>query len=161
MRGRWSRELCCAVLAHRRTAHWKPEREERECCCAMRRVPHDGAAGRSPGGAAARESEWNARNLFTGWVNVGLTTTGEQQAGQAGKVLARHELLPGFVHTSLQRRTVRTADLALAECDRDWIAVRRSWRVNSNHYGALQGRNKDEVLAEFGERHMTGAGPMT
>ena len=98
------------------------------------------------------ESEWNARNLFTGWVNVGLTATGEQQASQAGKVLAQHELLPGFVHTSLQRRTIRTADLALGECDRDWIPARRSWRLNSNHYGALQGRNKDEVLAEFGER---------
>ena len=98
------------------------------------------------------ESEWNARNLFTGWVNVALTATGDREASTAGKVLAQHDLLPGFAHTSVQRRTIRTADLALAECDRDWIPLRRSWRLNSNHYGALQGRNKDEVLAEFGER---------
>ncbi len=97
------------------------------------------------------ESEWNARNLFTGWVNVALTSAGEREAAAAGRLLAGHGLLPGFVHTSLQRRTIRTADLALAECDRDWIPVRRSWRLNSNHYGALQGRNKAEVLAEAGE----------
>ncbi|MGO8960445.1 MAG: 2,3-bisphosphoglycerate-dependent phosphoglycerate mutase [Streptosporangiaceae bacterium] len=98
------------------------------------------------------ESEWNALNLFTGWVNVALSAAGEREACQAGKVLCRRGLLPGFAHTSVQRRTICTADLTLAECDRDWIQVRRSWRLNSNHYGALQGRNKDEVLAEFGER---------
>jgi 2,3-bisphosphoglycerate-dependent phosphoglycerate mutase len=97
------------------------------------------------------ESEWNARNLFTGWVNPALSTAGEREAASAGRLLARYELLPGFVHTSVLRRTIRTADLALAECDRDWIPVRRSWRLNSNHYGALQGRNKDDVLAEVGE----------
>jgi 2,3-bisphosphoglycerate-dependent phosphoglycerate mutase len=98
------------------------------------------------------QSEWNARNLFTGWVNVPLTETGEREAVQAGRLLAAHRLLPGLVHTSVQRRAIRTADFALAECDRDWIPVRRSWRLNSNHYGALQGRNKAEVLAESGER---------
>lgn len=98
------------------------------------------------------ESEWNARNLFTGWVNVALTRASEQQAAAAGRLLAVHGLVPGFVHTSVQRRAIRTAHLALAECDRDWIPVRRSWRLNSNHCGALQGRNKDEVLAEAGER---------
>ena len=100
------------------------------------------------------ESEWNARNLFTGWVNAALTANGERQAGRAGQLLAAHGLLPGVVHTSLQRRAVRTADLALAECDRDWIPVRRSWRLNSNHYGALQGRNKAEVAREVGERQL-------
>ena len=98
------------------------------------------------------QSEWNARNLFTGWVNAPLTEAGEREAAAAGRVLARHGLLPGFVHTSVQRRAILTADLALAACDRDWIPVRRSWRLNSNHYGALQGRNKAEVLAEAGER---------
>ncbi|HXZ73621.1 MAG TPA: 2,3-bisphosphoglycerate-dependent phosphoglycerate mutase [Streptosporangiaceae bacterium] len=97
------------------------------------------------------QSEWNARNLFTGWVDVPLTEAGEREAVHAGGLLAAHRLLPGLVHTSMQRRAIRTADLALAECDRDWIPVRRSWRLNSNHYGALQGRNKDEVLAESGE----------
>jgi 2,3-bisphosphoglycerate-dependent phosphoglycerate mutase len=98
------------------------------------------------------ESEWNASRLFTGWVNAALTTVGEREAASAGQLLAKHGLLPGLVHTSVQQRAIRTADLALAECDRDWIPVRRSWRLNSNHYGALQGRNKDEVLAEAGER---------
>lgn len=98
------------------------------------------------------QSEWNARNLFTGWVNAALTRVGEQEAAAAGRVMAGHGLLPRFVHTSVQRRTIVTADLALAECDRDWIPVRRSWRLNSNHYGAVQGRNKAEVLAEVGQR---------
>ncbi len=97
------------------------------------------------------ESEWNAANLFTGWVNVPLSPAGEQQARRAGLLLAERGLLPGLAHTSLQRRAIRTAELVLAECDRDWIPVRRSWRLNSNHYGALQGRNKEEVRAEVGE----------
>ena len=98
------------------------------------------------------ESEWNARNLFTGWVNAALTTGGEREAACAGQMLAEQGLLPSFAHTSVQQRTIRTASLALAECDRDWIPVRRSWRLNSNHYGALQGRNKADVLAESGEQ---------
>ena len=97
------------------------------------------------------ESEWNAANRFTGWVNVALSPAGEREAARAGRLLARRGLLPGFVHTSVQRRAISTAGLALAECDRDWIPVRRSWRLNSNHYGALQGRSKDEVRAEAGE----------
>lgn len=98
------------------------------------------------------ESAWNARNLFTGWANPALTAAGEQEAVTAGRLLAAHGLLPGFAHTSVQRRAIRTAELALAECDRDWIPVSRSWRLNSNHYGTLQGRHKSEVLAEVGER---------
>jgi 2,3-bisphosphoglycerate-dependent phosphoglycerate mutase len=98
------------------------------------------------------ESDWNARNLFTGWANPALTQAGEQEAVTAGRLLIAHGLLPGFAHTSVQRRAIRTAELALAECDRDWIPVRRSWRLNSNHYGALQGRDKSEVLAEVGEQ---------
>lgn len=98
------------------------------------------------------ESKWNALNLFTGWVNVALTEAGEAEAASAGRLLARQGVFPGIVHTSVQRRAIRTAELALAQCDRDWIPVWRSWRLNSNHYGALQGRNKDEVLAEVGAR---------
>ena len=98
------------------------------------------------------ESEWNASNRFARWVNVALTRAGEREAIQAGRLLAERGWRPSFVHTSLQRRAIRTADLALAECDRDWIPVRRFWRLNSNHYGALQGRSKDEVRAEVGER---------
>jgi 2,3-bisphosphoglycerate-dependent phosphoglycerate mutase len=100
------------------------------------------------------QSEWNAANLFTGWVNVALTPEGEREAAGAGRLLADRGLLPDVVHTSLQRRAIRTADLALAACDRDWIPVRRTWRLNSNHYGALQGRNKAEVAREVGERQL-------
>jgi 2,3-bisphosphoglycerate-dependent phosphoglycerate mutase len=98
------------------------------------------------------ESEWNAGNLFAGWVNVALTAEGEREAARAGRLLAAHGLVPGIAHTSVQRRAIRTADLALAECDRDWIPVHRSWRLNSNHYGALQGRNKAQVAQEAGEQ---------
>jgi 2,3-bisphosphoglycerate-dependent phosphoglycerate mutase len=100
------------------------------------------------------ESEWNARNLFTGWANAGLTANGEREAVRAGRLLAAHDQWPGLVHTSLQRRAIRTAELALAACDRDWIPVRRSWRVNGRHYGALQGRDKDQVRAEHGEEQV-------
>jgi len=85
-------------------------------------------------------------------VNVALSPTGEQEAQRAGRLLASSGLRPAFAHTSLQRRAIQTADLALAECDRDWIPVRRTWRLNSNHYGALQGRDKDQVRAEYGDR---------
>jgi 2,3-bisphosphoglycerate-dependent phosphoglycerate mutase len=97
------------------------------------------------------QSEWNAADRFTGWVNAELTADGEREAARAGALLAAHGLFPAFVHTSLQRRTIRTADLALAAADRDWIPVRRSWRLNGRHYGALQGRNKAQVLQEYGE----------
>jgi 2,3-bisphosphoglycerate-dependent phosphoglycerate mutase len=100
------------------------------------------------------QSTWNARNLFTGWVNVPLSPAGEQEARGAGRLLAARDLRPTSVHTSVQRRAIQTADLALAECDRDWIPVRRSWRLNSNHYGALQGRDKDQVRAEAGEHQL-------
>ena len=101
------------------------------------------------------QSEWNAAGLFAGWEDAHLTTQGELQAARAGSLLAEHGLLPDFVHTSLQRRTIRTAGLVLAAVDRDWIPVRRSWRLNGRHYGALQGRNKAEVLEQYGERQFT------
>ena len=97
------------------------------------------------------ESAWNAANVFTGWIDVGLSEHGERQAQQAGSLLAAGGFLPEVVHTSVQRRAIRTADLALAACGRSWVPVRRSWRLNSNHYGALQGRGKSEVRAEAGE----------
>jgi 2,3-bisphosphoglycerate-dependent phosphoglycerate mutase len=96
------------------------------------------------------QSEWNARNLFTGWANPDLTAAGEREAAQAGRLLAAHHLQPGFAHTSLQRRAIRSAEAVLSACDRDWIPARRSWRLNGRHYGALQGRDKDQVLAEAG-----------
>ena len=97
------------------------------------------------------ESEWNQKNLFTGWVDVDLTDKGVAEATRGGTLLVEHALLPDVVHTSLQRRAIRTAELTLAEADRMWIPVRRSWRLNERHYGALQGKDKAQTLAEFGE----------
>jgi 2,3-bisphosphoglycerate-dependent phosphoglycerate mutase len=101
------------------------------------------------------QSEWNAAGVFTGWENAHLTAQGELEAVHAGALLAEHGVLPAFAHTSLQRRTIRTAELVLAAADRDWIPVRRSWRLNGRHYGALQGRNKAEVFQQYGEQQVT------
>ncbi|MCC3762530.1 phosphoglyceromutase [Glycomyces sp. TRM65418] len=97
------------------------------------------------------ESEWNAKNLFTGWVDVKLTTAGEDEARRGGRLLAEVDLLPDVVHTSLLRRAITSAELALNEADRAWVPVKRHWRLNERHYGALQGKDKAATLAEFGE----------
>ena len=97
------------------------------------------------------ESEWNAKNLFTGWVDVDLTATGKQEAARGGELLASSDLLPDVVHTSLLTRAIRTSQLALEAADRQWIPVRRTWRLNERHYGALQGKDKKETLTEYGE----------
>jgi 2,3-bisphosphoglycerate-dependent phosphoglycerate mutase len=97
------------------------------------------------------ESEWNARNLFTGWVDVDLTSAGEAEGRRAGALLAGHGLLPDVAHTSVLTRAVRTGSLALEACARSWVPVRRSWRLNERHYGALQGLDKKETLARHGE----------
>ena len=97
------------------------------------------------------ESDWNAKNLFTGWVDVGLTEKGAAEATRAGELIAEHGLLPDLLHTSLLKRAIVTANNALLACDRQWIDVRRSWRLNERHYGALQGKNKAQVREEFGE----------
>jgi 2,3-bisphosphoglycerate-dependent phosphoglycerate mutase len=97
------------------------------------------------------QSVWNAENLFTGWVDVPLSETGEQEARRGGELLAAEGLLPDVVHTSVLRRAISTANLALDACDRHWIPVRRDWRLNERHYGALQGKNKKQTLDQFGE----------
>ncbi|MEI6844747.1 MAG: phosphoglyceromutase [Actinomycetes bacterium] len=97
------------------------------------------------------ESEWNAKNLFTGWVDVRLSEKGETEAAAAGVLLKDRNLLPDVLHTSLLRRAIHTSQLALDSCDRHWIPVRRSWRLNERHYGALQGKDKAATLAEYGE----------
>ncbi len=97
------------------------------------------------------ESEWNAKNLFTGWVDVDLTDKGRSEAVAGGRQIAEAGLTPDVLHTSLQRRAISTANLALDAADRHWIPVRRSWRLNERHYGALQGKDKKQTLAEYGE----------
>jgi 2,3-bisphosphoglycerate-dependent phosphoglycerate mutase len=98
------------------------------------------------------QSDWNAKDLFTGWVDVPLSTLGEQEARRGGELMAQTRLLPDIVHTSVLRRAISTANIALDFCDRHWIPVRRDWRLNERHYGALQGKDKREVRLEFGDR---------
>ena len=101
-------------------------------------------------------SEWNQKNLFTGWVDVRLTEQGIAEAKRAGQLLAESGLKPTVLHTSLLTRAIQTANLALEEADRLWIPVKRSWRLNERHYGALQGKDKAQTLAEYGqEQFMT------
>ena len=97
------------------------------------------------------ESEWNAKNLFTGWVDVDLTEKGRAEAIRGGELIAEHNLLPDVLYTSLLRRAITTAHLALDRADRLWIPVERSWRLNERHYGALQGLNKAETKEKYGE----------
>ena len=97
------------------------------------------------------ESEWNAKNLFTGWVDVPLSTRGEREAARAGVLMRAAGLLPDVLHTSLLRRAISTACLALDAADRHWIPVRRDWRLNERHYGALQGKNKSQIRAQYGD----------
>ncbi len=97
------------------------------------------------------QSTWNEKNLFTGWVDVDLTKKGIAEATRGGELLAQADVLPDIVHTSVMRRAIKTSELALHAIDRQWIPVRRSWRLNERHYGALQGKNKKQTLAEFGE----------
>lgn len=97
------------------------------------------------------ESEWNAKNLFTGWVDVDLNDKGRAEAKRGGELLREANLLPDIVHTSLLTRAIKTSQIALEEAGRLWIPVRRNWRLNERHYGALQGKDKAQTLEEFGE----------
>jgi 2,3-bisphosphoglycerate-dependent phosphoglycerate mutase len=97
------------------------------------------------------ESDWNAKNLFTGWVDVGLTEKGLGEAVRAGELFREHDLLPDVVHTSVLKRAIATAGNALGTCDRQWIPVKRSWRLNERHYGDLQGKDKAQVREKYGD----------
>jgi len=96
-------------------------------------------------------SEWNAKNLFTGWVDVDLNAQGVEEAGRGATLLADAGIAPDVSHTSLLRRAIRTSQIVLDGIDRHWIPVKRSWRLNERHYGALQGKDKKATLEEFGE----------
>lgn len=96
-------------------------------------------------------SDWNAKNLFTGWVDVDLNAQGVEEAVRGGQLLLERGLLPEVLHTSVLRRAIRTANIALEEAGRQWIDVRRSWRLNERHYGGLQGKDKKQTLDELGE----------
>jgi len=95
-------------------------------------------------------SDWNQKNLFTGWVDVDLSDQGRTEAERAGELLAESGILPDIQYTSVLKRAIHTANIALDVADRDWIDVKRSWRLNERHYGALQGKDKAQTLAEFG-----------
>ncbi len=97
------------------------------------------------------ESEWNEKNLFTGWVDVDLTAQGVKEAERAGELIKESGLNPDVLHTSVLKRAIRTAQLALDKADLMWLPVQRSWRLNERHYGALQGLNKTETLEKYGE----------
>jgi 2,3-bisphosphoglycerate-dependent phosphoglycerate mutase len=96
------------------------------------------------------ESRWNAENLFTGWWDADLSAKGEAEARRGGELLAESGVLPDVVHTSVLTRAMRTANLALEACDRLWIPVRRSWRLNERHYGDLTGKDKKQTAEQFG-----------
>ena len=97
------------------------------------------------------ESQWNAKNLFTGWVDVDLSEKGRAEAKRGGELLKQKGVLPDILFTSVLRRAITTANLAMDAADRHWIPVRRSWRLNERHYGALQGKDKKQTMEQFGE----------
>ncbi|GAA3443880.1 phosphoglyceromutase [Planomonospora venezuelensis] len=97
------------------------------------------------------ESEWNAKGLFTGWVDAGLSAKGEEEARRGGRLMLEAGVRPDVVHTSLMTRAIQTANLALGAADLLWLPVKRSWRLNERHYGALQGKNKAQTREQFGD----------
>ena len=97
------------------------------------------------------QSDWNEKNLFTGWVDVPLTEKGRAEAARGGELMKAEGIHPDVLHTSLLKRAITTANLALEAADRQWIPVKRDWRLNERHYGALQGKDKAQVKEEFGE----------
>lgn len=96
-------------------------------------------------------SDWNQKNLFTGWVDVRLSEQGVAEAKRAGSLLTESGLAPDILFTSVLTRAIQTANIALDEADLAWLPVQRSWRLNERHYGALQGKDKAQTLAEYGE----------
>ncbi len=100
------------------------------------------------------QSEWNLSNRFTGWVDVDLSERGINEAKQAGELLKQEGFIFDIAHTSVLKRAIRTLWLALDELDQMWLPVRKSWKLNERHYGALQGLNKAETVAKHGEEQV-------
>jgi len=100
------------------------------------------------------QSDWNAKNLFTGWADVPLSQQGRSEAVRAGELLRNESLAPTIVHTSLLKRAITTANLALEAMDREWLPVRRHWRLNERHYGALQGLDKKQTAEKHGKEQV-------
>jgi 2,3-bisphosphoglycerate-dependent phosphoglycerate mutase len=100
------------------------------------------------------ESQWNLENRFTGWTDVDLTETGRREAWAAGELLAREGFVFDIAYTSVLKRAIRTLWIALDAMDLMWLPVVHSWRLNERHYGALQGLNKAETAAKFGEQQV-------
>ena len=97
------------------------------------------------------ESEWNAKGLFTGWVDLGLSDKGTEEAANGGRLLAEAGPRPDVVHTSVLSRAIQTVNITLEVADLLWLPVQRSWRLNERHYGALQGKDKAQTRKEFGD----------
>ncbi|AQW21782.1 phosphoglycerate mutase [Lentilactobacillus curieae] len=100
------------------------------------------------------QSEANRDNVFTGWSDVPLTELGYEQAHEAGKKIAKLSIPFADVHTSFLKRAIVTANIILDEIDQNYVPIHKTWRLNERHYGALRGRNKDEVKAEVGEQQL-------
>ena len=95
------------------------------------------------------QSTWNLEGKYTGWIDVPLTSGGEEEAKRAGELMLEEGLVPDIVHTSVLTRAIRTAEISLEVMDRNWIPVQRHWRLNERHYGALQGLNKEETKVQY------------
>ncbi|GKS81596.1 2,3-bisphosphoglycerate-dependent phosphoglycerate mutase [Ligilactobacillus pabuli] len=100
------------------------------------------------------QSEWNLKNLFTGWVDVNLSEQGVQEATEAGKKLKEAGIEFDQAYTSVLTRAIKTLHIALEESDQLWIPETKTWRLNERHYGALQGQNKKEAAEKFGEEQV-------
>lgn len=100
------------------------------------------------------ESVWNQENRFTGWTDVDLSETGREQAHKAGQLLAKSGFTFDAGYTSVLKRAIKTLHIVLEEMDHLWIPVTKSWRLNERFYGALQGVNKDETVAKYGEEQV-------
>src|ERR1700739_3960265 len=100
------------------------------------------------------ESVWNMENRFTGWTDVDLSENGFQQAKNAGQLLKRRGYAFDISFTSVLKRAIKTLDIVLEEIDQLWLPVEKSWRLNERFYGALQGLNKAETAAKYGEEQV-------